>query len=69
MEDETPSAPVKAVEKTSTHTVKRNTDGLAPSKGPVTTGRRGQNVTGNEAGALIPCCGLRSYEAGLGLFC
>lgn len=44
-------APVKTVEKTSTHTVKRNTDGLAPApKAPVTTGRRGgANVSGNEA--------------------
>ncbi|KAL2136587.1 hypothetical protein VTI74DRAFT_2892 [Chaetomium olivicolor] len=43
-------APVKAVEKTSTHTAKRNTDGLAPSKGPVAGSRRGgANVSGNEA--------------------
>ncbi|KAL2257842.1 hypothetical protein VTK26DRAFT_9103 [Humicola hyalothermophila] len=49
LEDDTPAAPVKVVEKTSTHTAKRNTDGLAPSKGPVTTGRRAANVTGNEA--------------------
>jgi plasminogen activator inhibitor 1 RNA-binding protein len=39
-------------EKTSTHTVKRNTDGVAPAKGPVPTGNRrgGANVSGNEAG-------------------
>lgn len=50
LEDDTPAAPVKVVEKTSTHTVKRNSDGLAPSRGPVpTTGRRAANVTGNEA--------------------
>lgn len=49
--DEPPAPPLKPAEKTSTHTVKRNTDGLAPSKGPVTTGNRrgGANVGGNEA--------------------
>jgi len=49
--DEPPAPPLKPAEKTSTHTVKRNTDGLAPSKGPVATGNRrgGANVSGNEA--------------------
>lgn len=47
------NVPVKTVEKTSTHTAKRNTDGLAPAKGPVTGGSRrgGAAVGGNEAGA------------------
>lgn len=45
------TAPVKTVDRTSTRTVKRNTDGLPPSKGPITTGNRrgGANVGGNEA--------------------
>ncbi|KAL2147587.1 hypothetical protein VTI28DRAFT_8041 [Corynascus sepedonium] len=49
--DEPPRPPLKPAEKTSTHTVKRNTDGLAPTKGPATTGNRrgGANVSGNEA--------------------
>ncbi|KAJ4304003.1 hypothetical protein N0V88_001607 [Collariella sp. IMI 366227] len=44
-------APVKTVDKTSTHTAKRNTDGLAPAaKAPVASSRRGgANVSGNEA--------------------
>ncbi|KAK4123298.1 hypothetical protein N657DRAFT_634463 [Parathielavia appendiculata] len=43
--------PVKTVEKPATNTVKRNTDGLAPSKGPTQGGNRrgGANVSGNEA--------------------
>ncbi|KAK4114375.1 hypothetical protein N656DRAFT_588317 [Canariomyces notabilis] len=51
VEDDTPAPVLKPpVEKTSTHTAKRNTDGLAPSKGPVpTSGRRGGGVSGNEA--------------------
>jgi plasminogen activator inhibitor 1 RNA-binding protein len=51
--DDTPIPEPKLVEKTSTHTTKRNTDGLAPSKGPVVTGNRrgGASMTGNEAGA------------------
>ncbi|KAL1864639.1 hypothetical protein VTK73DRAFT_5767 [Phialemonium thermophilum] len=50
-DSDTPKAPVKTVDKTSTHTVKRNTDGHAPaSKGPVSGGgRRGGVVSGNEA--------------------
>lgn len=54
--DETPIPPVKLVEKTSTHTTKRNTDGHAPAKGPVVAGNRrgGANLTGNEAGAYPP---------------
>ncbi|KAK4188669.1 hypothetical protein QBC35DRAFT_495649 [Podospora australis] len=50
--DEEPEipAPVKTVDKTSTHTAKRNTDGVAPAKGPAPTGgRRGGAVSGNEA--------------------
>lgn len=52
-DETTPSAPVKTVDKTSTHTSKRNTDGLAPSKGPAPTGSRrgGAAVSGSEAGA------------------
>ncbi|KAL2022550.1 hypothetical protein VTK56DRAFT_5157 [Thermocarpiscus australiensis] len=51
VDDDTPVVPLKTVEKTSTHTSKRNTDGLAPSKGPVSTGNRrgGAYVSGNEA--------------------
>ncbi|KAK4650052.1 hypothetical protein QC762_702800 [Podospora pseudocomata] len=42
--------PVKTVEKTSTHTAKRNTDGVAPSKGPAPAGGNRRNAaTGNEA--------------------
>ncbi|KAK3391804.1 Stm1-domain-containing protein [Sordaria brevicollis] len=45
-----PAAPAKIVEKTSTHTAKRNTDGLAPStKAPAQGSGRRSNVTGNEA--------------------
>lgn len=50
--DEEPEipAPVKTVDKTSTHTAKRNTDGAAPAKGTVPAGgRRGGAVSGNEA--------------------
>ncbi|KAK3322602.1 hypothetical protein B0H66DRAFT_639011 [Apodospora peruviana] len=49
-DSDVPSGPVKTVDKTSTHTTKRNTDGLAPAKAPVTTGgsRRG-GASGNEA--------------------
>ncbi|KAM7186904.1 hypothetical protein V8F20_011185 [Naviculisporaceae sp. PSN 640] len=47
--DSEPAAPVKTVEKTSTHTAKRNTDGVAPSKGPVAGSRRGGALSGNEA--------------------
>jgi plasminogen activator inhibitor 1 RNA-binding protein len=44
---------VKTVDRTPTHTAKRNTDGLPPAKGPAPAGNRrgGGNVTGNEAGA------------------
>ena len=46
---------MKTVDRTTTHTAKRNTDGLAPGKAPaaaVTGNRRGgANVGGNEAGA------------------
>ncbi len=47
---------MKTVDRTTTHTAKRNTDGLAPGKAPaaVTGNRRGGanvNVMGNEAGA------------------
>lgn len=51
--DDTPAAPVKTVDKTSTHTVKRNTDGAAPAAktaAPATGGRRGGAYSGNEAG-------------------
>lgn len=51
--DSEPAAPVKTVEKTSTHTAKRNTDGIAPSKGPVAGSRRGGGLSGNEAGMLL----------------
>ncbi|KAJ9151957.1 Suppressor protein STM1 [Pleurostoma richardsiae] len=50
-DSDTPKAPVKTVDKTSTHTVKRNTDGAAPVKAAPTApagGRRG-GFTGNEA--------------------
>lgn len=46
------AAPVKTVEKTSSHTAKRNTDGVAPAtKSPVVQvgNRRGGGVGGNEA--------------------
>jgi Stm1. len=49
-EDETPVVPVKAVEKTSTHTAKRNTDGLPPKGHAAGNRRGGANVSGNEAG-------------------
>ncbi len=54
--EEKPVVPVKTVDRTTTHTAKRNTDGLAPGKAPaaVTGNRRGGanvNVMGNEAGA------------------
>ncbi|KAL2156562.1 hypothetical protein VTH82DRAFT_1307 [Thermothelomyces myriococcoides] len=51
VEEDEPRPPVKPVEKTSTHTAKRNTDGLPPSKGPTTSGNRrgGAKVSGNEA--------------------
>ncbi|KAK0630837.1 Stm1-domain-containing protein [Bombardia bombarda] len=44
-------APVKTVEKTSTHTAKRNTDGAAPAaaKAPAQTGSRRGGAGGNEA--------------------
>jgi plasminogen activator inhibitor 1 RNA-binding protein len=42
---------VKTVDRSTTHTVKRNTDGLPPAKAPATQSRRGgANVSGNEAG-------------------
>ena len=43
---------MKTVDRTTTHTAKRNTDGLAPNKAPAVTGNRrgGANVSGNEAG-------------------
>lgn len=48
---ETPSVPVKTVDKTSTHTTKRNTDGAAPTRAPAPAGnRRGGGASGNEAG-------------------
>ncbi|KAJ4400002.1 hypothetical protein N0V85_005865 [Neurospora sp. IMI 360204] len=51
VEDNTPpAAPAKIVEKTSTHTTKRNTDGVAPTKAPAQGSGRRQNATsGNEA--------------------
>ncbi|KAM7195704.1 hypothetical protein V8F33_006553 [Rhypophila sp. PSN 637] len=52
--DSEPAAPVKTVEKTSTHTAKRNTDGAAPSKAPVAGSRRGGGLSGNEAAAADP---------------
>lgn len=52
-DSDSPAAPVKTVEKTSTHTVKRNADGNAPAKASaVSGGRRGGAVSGNEAGIL-----------------
>jgi plasminogen activator inhibitor 1 RNA-binding protein len=48
--DESPAAPVKTVEKTSTHTAKRNTDGSAPVKAAPTSSRRGGAPGGNEGG-------------------
>ena len=50
--EEKPVVPVKTVDRTTTHTAKRNTDGLAPSKAPAVTGNRrgGANFSGNEAG-------------------
>jgi len=49
-ESDIPKAPLKPVDKTSTHTAKRNTDGLAPAtKAPAQTTRRTGNVSGNEA--------------------
>ncbi|KAK3942366.1 Stm1-domain-containing protein [Diplogelasinospora grovesii] len=51
-DSDAPAAPVKTVEKTSTHTAKRNSDGLAPaSKAPAapTGNRRGGGASGNEA--------------------
>jgi plasminogen activator inhibitor 1 RNA-binding protein len=46
-----PAAPVKTVEKTSTHTTKRNADGAAPAKAAAPTGaRRTGGASGNEAG-------------------
>ena len=62
MEDNTaPAAPAKIVEKSTTHTAKRNTDGVAPSKAPAQgTGRR-SNVTGNEAGMFIIQHANRGY--------
>ncbi|KAK5663878.1 hypothetical protein OQA88_84 [Cercophora sp. LCS_1] len=47
--DESPAAPVKTVEKTSTHTTKRNADGAAPSKAPATSTPRRGGASGNEA--------------------
>ncbi|KAL0473349.1 Stm1 domain-containing protein [Neurospora intermedia] len=50
VEDNTaPAAPAKIVEKTSTHTTKRNSDGVAPSKAPAQGSGRRSNLTGNEA--------------------
>lgn len=44
-----PAAPVKTVEKASTHTTKRNADGAAPTtKAPVNTGARRAGPGGNE---------------------
>lgn len=51
-DSDTPKAPVKTVDKTSTHTVKRNTDGQPPASkaapAPTTNNRRG-NYSGNDA--------------------
>ncbi|KAK3368238.1 Stm1-domain-containing protein [Podospora didyma] len=48
--DAAPPAPVKTVEKTSTHTVKRNADGVAPAtKAPAQAGNRRGGASGNEA--------------------
>jgi len=46
-----PAAPVKIVEKASTHTIKRTADGSAPAKAvPATGARRAGGASGNEAG-------------------
>lgn len=52
IEDENsgPPAPVKTVEKTSTHTTKRNADGVAQTKVPVNTAPRRTGPGGNEGG-------------------
>jgi len=49
--DDGPAAPVKTVEKASTHTTKRNADGAAPVKAAAqsTSTRRTGNATGNDA--------------------
>lgn len=51
-DSDTPKAPVKTVDKTSTHTIKRNADGLAPASkaagAPAT--RRGGAASGNDGG-------------------
>ncbi|KAH6624213.1 hypothetical protein B0J18DRAFT_409694 [Chaetomium sp. MPI-SDFR-AT-0129] len=63
--DEPPRPPLQPVNKTSTHTAKRNTDGLPPSKGPVATGNRrgGSKVGGNEAAFRDPTAG-RDFNRG-----
>lgn len=49
-DSDSPAAPVKTVEKTSTHTTKRNADGSAPVKAGAQTGaRRTGGASGNEA--------------------
>lgn len=57
-DSDSPAAPVKTVDKTSTHTAKRNTDGAAPAKPAPSTGaaggRRG-GFTGSEAGMGNHC--------------
>jgi plasminogen activator inhibitor 1 RNA-binding protein len=51
-DSDTPKGPVKTVDKASTHTTKRNTDGAAPAtRAPATAGaRRGGAPTGNDGG-------------------
>ncbi|KAK3682743.1 hypothetical protein B0T22DRAFT_471870 [Podospora appendiculata] len=51
-DSDAPSGPVKTVEKVSTHTVKRNTDGAAPAaaaKAPAATSARRGGAGGNDA--------------------
>ncbi|KAK2066598.1 hypothetical protein P8C59_000403 [Phyllachora maydis] len=48
-DSDTPTAPVKTVDKTSTHTVKRNTDGLgSATQAPARGGSRRGGIGGNE---------------------
>jgi hypothetical protein len=62
--DEPLPPPVAPVSKTSTHTAKRNTDGLAPvARTPVVGANRrgGANMSGNEAGVYCPVLQLVSF--------
>lgn len=52
-DSDTPTAPVKTVDKTSTHTVKRNTDGLgSATQAPARGGSRRGGIGGNEGGTF-----------------